>query len=146
MLDNKDLVQNTITKICSYYSENENVSGILKVERIDESGIDNIKIVIIHSNSKFIPNYFGFNNGLDNKYICKDVKVLIESRDSIEFGACARYLFEEGEPTAWGFLIKGEIIYDKTGKYEKLQKEIKKDVTLKRVRSPKSLIPVTRVS
>ena len=39
MINNRELIKNTITDICSYYTKDEDVIGILKEENIDENGI-----------------------------------------------------------------------------------------------------------
>lgn len=135
MLNNGELIQNTITEICSYYSKNDDVFGILEEENIDEHGVKKIKLVIIYKNSKFIPNYLGFNCGLNKKFICDDVIVIIESVETIEFGLLGRYFFDMGQSSVYDFLVNGEIIYDKTGKYKELKKSINKDRALKKTKN-----------
>ena len=121
MLNEGELIQDTITKICSYYSKSENVNGILKVENVNEFGMKNIGLIIIYGNSISVPNYFGFNNGSNKFRIEDNVIVSIESKEAIEFGLLARYFFDKGEPSAYCFLAEGDILYDRTGEYHKLK-------------------------
>lgn len=81
-----------------------------------------------------MPNYFDFNNSSNKKFICDNVVIYIYPRENIEFGLFGRHFFDKGQPSAYDFLVGGEIIYDKTGKYNELKKSIIKDIKLKRTR------------
>ena len=146
MLEKNELVQNTIEKICNHYSAKDNISGILKVVNTDELGIKRIKLILIYTKLEFESKHFGFSDCSDKCNICDDVVLLIESRENIDFGLLSRFNFLDGQPSAFSFLADGEILYDRTGKYSKLQKEIKKELPLRRIRVPDSHSKVARVS
>ena len=132
MLDNSELISNTITEVCSYYSKNDEVLGILESESINEDGIKTIQLIIICKNFSFVSDYFGFNNGSNKKDICDNVVLLIESKWDIEFGLLGCHLFEKGESSPVSFLANGKILYDKFGKYSELKKYLNKGKQIKR--------------
>ena len=146
MSKTNELVQSTIEKISKHYSAKDNISGILKVVNVDESGIKKIKLILIYNKSEFELKHFGFNNYSDKCNICDGVELLIDSRENIDFGLLSRFNFLEGQPSAFSFLADGEILYDRTGKYSKLQEEIKEELPLRRIRVPDSHPKVARVS
>lgn len=146
MSKKNELVQSTIEKISKHYSAKDNISGILKEVNVDESGIKKIKLILIYNKLEFELKYFGFDNYSDKCNICDGVELLIDSRENIDFGLLSRFNFWEGQPSAFSFLADGEILYDRTGKYSKLQKEIKKELPLRRIRVPDSHPKVARVS
>ena len=146
MLKKNKLVQKTIEEICEYYSNEENITGILKVENKDEMGKKIISLILIYAKLESETKYFGFSDWSDKRNICDDVVLLMYSRENIDFGLLSRFNFLEGQTSAFSFLADGEILYDRTGKYSKLQKEIKKELTLRRVRVPNSHTKVTRVN
>lgn len=134
------MIEDTIKGICKHYSAEENISGILKVVDIDEFGIERIKIVLIYVKLPDKLNYFGFNKYSDKRNICDNVILLMDSRrENIDFGLLSHFKFMDGEPNAFCFLEKGEILYDKTGRYEKLQAKVKKDGKLRRTKSLNSV-------
>ena len=134
------MIEATIKWIYEHYSTKENISGILKVLDKDEFGIEKIKIVLIYSKFPDKLNYFGFNKYSDKRNICDNVILLMDSRrENIDFGLLSHFKFMDGESNAFGFLEKGEILYDKTGRYEELQAKVKKDGKLRRIKSQNSV-------
>ena len=140
------LIEDTINGLCEHYSANENINGILKVVTTDKQGVTRIKIVLIYTEPVFESRYFGFDNYSDKCHICDNVILIIDSRESIDFGLLSQFKFMGGEPSPFSFLEKGEILYDKTGKYKELQTLAKRDGNLRKARTPRQQNSVPRVS
>ena len=132
--NNEKLIKLGTDELVAYWSNTESINGILREKYNGNDGRTEIRLIITYTDLAFESDmYFGFVRKLEEMSEKTNIRVIINFIASIEFGLLGIHLLEKGQSNCCDFLINGEILFDRTGKYNELKK------IAKRIASPKVL-------